>query len=195
MHIVRYGTIECISYESIFMVTVRPLGWPADRSALLALDTSFITDQVYHVVQTDQSFVLSTVAVIPPLRKDYQFANDVDSLPSFDQVVVAEADAHLIGIAALKVEAWNRRAIIWHFYIAPAYRRRGVGRILIDSVIEAAQARDVRCLWLETQTINYSAIQFYKRVGFQWCGLDTSLYDPDGSATEEIALFFVRYLA
>ncbi len=176
------------------MVTVRPFRWPTDRSALLALDTSFVTHQVYHVVQTDQSFALTTVPAIPPVRKDYQFANDVDSLSSYDHVVVAEDDTTLIGIAAVKVEAWNRRAILWHFYIAPTYRGRGVGRILMDNLFETAQARDARCLWLETQNINYGAIQFYKRVGFQWCGLDTSLYDPDGHATAEIALFFVRYL-
>jgi ribosomal protein S18 acetylase RimI-like enzyme len=50
-------------------------------------------------------------------------------------------------------------------------------------------------VWLETQNTNYGAIQFYRRVGFQCCGLDLSLYDTDGPAAGEIALFFVRYLA
>ncbi len=195
LHFDGYGRIECILYESIVMVIVRPLRWPTDRSALLALDTFFVTDQVYHVVQTDKVVVLNSVPVIPPLRKDYHFANDVDSLPSFDQVMVAEDNGTLIGIAAVKIEARNRRAVLWHFYIAPRYRGRGIGRILMDNVIEAAQACEARCLWLETQNINYGAIQFYQRMGFQWCGLDTSLYDRQGNTAEEIALFFVHYLA
>jgi ribosomal protein S18 acetylase RimI-like enzyme len=176
------------------MVAVRALHWPADRSALLALDTSFVTDRVYQLVQTEQAFELKTVAVTPSLRKDYQFTHDVDNLPAFDRVLVAEIDVTLTGVAALKLEAWNRRAVLWHFYVAPAYRGRGIGRILMDSVIEAAHTLDARCLWLETQNINYGAIRFYKQVGFQWCGLDTSLYDQQDSPTQEIALFFVRAL-
>jgi ribosomal protein S18 acetylase RimI-like enzyme len=96
---------------------------------------------------------------------------------------------------ALKFETWNRRAVVWHFYIAPAYRGRGVGRALVEAAAAEAQNRNARCLWLETQNINYGAIQFYEHVGFRWCGLDMSLYDPQRVATEEIALFFVRWLS
>lgn len=176
------------------MVTVRPLQWPADRAALHALDTSFVTNQVYQIAQTEHAFALTTVPITPPLRKDYQFMHEVDTLPTFDQVVVAECDATIAGVAALNVEAWNHRAILWHFYIAPEYRGRGVGRHLMHSVTQAAQARGARCVWLETQNINYGAIVFYQRVGFQWCGLDTALYDPSTTPPHEIALFFVRHL-
>ena len=51
-----------------------------------------------------------------------------------------------------------------------------------------------RCLWLETQDVNYDAIQFYQRVGFQWRGLDRSFDEHDGSATDETAVFFMRLL-
>lgn len=174
------------------MLSIRSLKWPADRAALLLLDSAFLTDRVYHVEQTTHAFALYDVPVTPPLRKDYGFAADVDSLPMFDQVMVAERGATIVGIAALKFEAWNGRANLWHFYIAPAERGRGVGRCLMDSIFQAAQTHGMRCVWLETQNINYGAIQFYRRMGFQWCGLDTSLYDPTGNANE-IALFFVCY--
>lgn len=177
------------------MLTIRPLHWPADRPALLILDTAFETSQIYQIEQHDHSFALKAVTVTPALRKDYHFAQDVDRLPDFERVLVAEEDRTIVGIAAAKLETWNRRAVLEHFYIAPAYRGRGIGQRLIESVIQALQADDVRCLWLETQNINYAAIQFYQRVGFHWCGLDTSLYDPKTTAPDEIALFFVRYLS
>lgn len=177
------------------MLKLRSLDWPADRPALVALDTSFRTDRVYEVIRHARSFALRPVPVSPPLHKDYRFADDVDSLPGFDQVLVAERDAAVVGIAALKMESWNRRAVLWHLYVAPAERGRGVGRTLIDGVIVVARQHQARCIWLETQTINYDAIQFYQRVGFAWCGLDTSLYDPRSQATHEIALFFVYQLA
>jgi ribosomal protein S18 acetylase RimI-like enzyme len=51
-----------------------------------------------------------------------------------------------------------------------------------------------RCLWLETQNINYPAVRFYLHLGFQWCGLDRSLYEPGDPAASETALFFAYEL-
>ena len=174
------------------MVAIRALRWPDDRDRMLALDTSFTTDRIYDVVRTDSSFALRDVPVSPARRKVYDL--DVDALPSFDHVVVAEDKDALIGLAALTFEAWNRRAVLWHLYVAPAYRGRSVGRHLLDEAVQWAQAADARCVWLETQNVNYGAIKFYRAAGFEWCGLDTSLYDPRTTPPDEIALFFVRWL-
>ena len=176
------------------MVKLRPLRWPDDRAALCALDTSFTTDRVYQAVVSGLSVRLEDTAIAPPLHKAYELADDVDGFPMFDHVVVAEIEETLVGVAALKLELWNRRAVLGHLYIAPPYRVRGAGRALIDDVVRAARERQARCLWLETQNVNYGAIQFYQRVGFRFCGLDTTLYDPQGSAGSEIALFFARQL-
>jgi hypothetical protein len=83
------------------MVKVRGLQWPDDREGLLALDTAFTTDRIYHVVATERSFVLDTVVVTPPLRKAYDLQEHVDQLPGFDQVVIGEVDTRLAGMAAL----------------------------------------------------------------------------------------------
>jgi len=176
------------------MTTLRLLQWPDDRERLRSLDTSFTTDRIYRVDATGLSFTLEETAIIPALQKDYRFADHADSLPTVDYVVVAEVAGELAGVAAVTFEAWNRRAVLMHCYIAPAYRGQGIGRSLIDNVVEAAHQRDVRCVWLETQNINYGAIQFYQRVGFTCCGLDLALYDSRGPAAGETALFFVRYL-
>ena len=50
----------------------------------------------------------------------------------------------------------------------------------------------LRGLWLEVTNHNLPAIRFYQRVGFELCGVDTSLYDPEGDASGECALFFFR---
>jgi ribosomal protein S18 acetylase RimI-like enzyme len=176
------------------MLTLRSLRWPGDRQAILALDTSFATERVYRVVGTAQSFALHDTAIAPPLHKIYDLASEVERFPALDHVLLAELDTQLAGVAALSYEASNRRAILWHLYVGRAYRGRGIGRALIDAMVVRAQQYQARCLWLETQDVNYGAIQFYQRVGFEWCGLDLSLDDREGAPTDETAVFFMRTL-
>jgi len=176
------------------MLTLRSLRWPDDRDALLALDVSFTTERVYRVVATATAFAFHDIAMTPPLHKVYDLTAEIDRFPELDHVLIAEVDAQLAGVAALSYEAANRRAILWHLYVDAAYRGQGIGRALIDAMIARAQHYQARCLWLETQDVNYGAIQFYQRVGFQWCGLDLSLDERDGSATQETAVFFMHTL-
>ncbi|MCU0492067.1 MAG: GNAT family N-acetyltransferase [Chloroflexaceae bacterium] len=173
------------------MMSLRPLHWPSDCNSLLGLDTSFTTDRIYQVVSKGLSFTLEESEITPSLHKAYDL--EVERLPEFDYVVVCEVDSHIAGLAALKYEEWSRRAILWHFYMHPTYRGRGVGRALMDDAVQAARQMKARCMWLETQNVNYGAIQFYQKLGFQLCGLDLSLYDPQEVAGET-ALFFVRRL-
>jgi ribosomal protein S18 acetylase RimI-like enzyme len=172
------------------MLTIRPLRWPDDREALRSIDSSFTTERIYDVKATGLSFTLVETAVSPARHKDYQFADEIDDLPAYDYVVVADVDGALVGVAVLRWEAWNRRAVLQHLFIDMAHRGRGIGRALLDDVLREARARRARCLWLDTQNINYGAIQFYQRCGFEWCGLDMSLYDPRDVPAGEVALFF-----
>jgi len=172
---------------------MRPARWPQDIPALSALDTSFVTDMVYRVAQDGLSFRLLEENATPPLQKQYPFAPaDPEERANWDHAVVAEVEERLVGFAAAQYVAWNRRAVIWHLYVAPDYRGRGVGTRLLDSLDTFARDAGARCLWLETQNVNASAVRFYLGAGFALCGLDTSLYDPDGAAGGEVALFFAR---
>jgi GNAT superfamily N-acetyltransferase len=123
------------------MVKLRGLRWPDDREGLLALDTAFTTDRIYRIVAAKRSFALETAVVTPPLHKAYDLTEHIDLLPDFDYVVIAEADARLAGMAALRFEEWNRRAVLWHLYVAPAQRGRGTGRRLMEVVMQTAHGR------------------------------------------------------
>ena len=175
------------------MFVIRPARWPQDMHALSALDTSFFTDTVYRVAQDGLSFRLLEENATPPLQKQYPFdPSDPEERANWGHAVVAEAEGRLVGFAAAQYIAWNRRAVIWHLYVAPDSRGRGIGTGLLDSVDDFARDLGARCLWLETQNVNVPAVRFYLRSGFMLCGLDTSLYNPDGSAGGEAALFFAR---
>ena len=173
---------------------VRPARWPDDEAPLAAIDTSFTTDRVYRVVQDGLAFGLVEARVDPPLRKSYgSLGDEFGRLRRVSQVVVAEAGGALLGMAAADLSTWNRRVQVEAFFVAPPARGLGIGRALMESVTAYARRVNARCVWLETQNVNYPAVRFYRRAGFRLCGLDDRLYDPTRlphPEQDEVALFF-----
>jgi ribosomal protein S18 acetylase RimI-like enzyme len=180
----------------IAKLTVRSARWPDDTAQLAALDTSFTTDRIYRVHRGDLSFELIEEIVDPPIHKSYgSLREDGDRLRQMGHVVVAEQGTRLVGMAAADFSSWNRRVQVEDFFVAPAARGRGIGRALMDSVVAYARHVEARCIWLETQPVNYAAVQFYRQMGFRLCGFDERLYDPATLGTEEVALFFALDLS
>uniref|UniRef100_UPI00355830DB GNAT family N-acetyltransferase n=1 Tax=Streptomyces halstedii TaxID=1944 RepID=UPI00355830DB len=90
-------------------------------------------------------------------------------------------------------EPWNQRLIIADIEVAGPYQGRGIGRTLMNHAIDWARECGAGHMWLEATSINAPAIRAYQRMGFTFCGLDTSLY----SATEsegETALYMSLFL-
>ena len=163
-----------------------------------ALDTSFTTDTIFRVERGELGFSLRPERVDPPLRKTFPPVSPELS----DGLFVASAAGQIVGFAELAFETWNGRARIEHIYISPGHRGLGAGRALIRAMHDRAR-RDrtrregsARCLWLETQNVNYPAVRFYQRMGFRLCGLDDTLYRADDPLLlpGEIALYFTRDL-
>ena len=50
-------------------------------------------------------------------------------------------------------------------WTAPAHRRHGVGRMLVDAVANWAHTRGAQTLWLMVTSSNDAAIEFYARLG------------------------------
>lgn len=177
-------------------ITIRSARWPDDLRCLAEFDTSFTTDRVYRIVRGEASFTLVEDRIDPPLHKYYgSITHSDDRLQVMEPAIIAEQGGGVAGFAAAEYEAWNRRMIVRHLYVAARCRRGGVGRALLHELEVRARSAGARCLWLETQNVNFPAIQFYRRIGFRLCGLDESLYDPAGPAGGEVALFFARELA
>jgi ribosomal protein S18 acetylase RimI-like enzyme len=176
------------------MTTIRPISLPADQRAILQLDTSFTTERIYRVHATSTSFTLTEEAVAPPLQKAFVLEHEFGADRMWEHGLVAEDQGRLVGFAAVRLEHWNRRAALWHLYVAPQQRGSGLGRRLLVAAESYARTSQARCLWLETSNVNYPAIQFYRQVGFTLCGLDQTLYAPDGDAAGETALYFVKNL-
>ena len=173
-------------------VTLRRGRLPDDREQLLLVDRSFSTDRAYRVARTPSSFRLEEVPVDPPARKEFPLGGGPGEGRGWGRILVAEEGGSIVGYAAFEHERWNRRTALWHLYVAPPHRGGGVGRALVEAVAAQARGAGMRCVWLETSTLAYPAIAFYRRLGFELCGLDASLYDPAWEGEEETALYFSR---
>jgi ribosomal protein S18 acetylase RimI-like enzyme len=175
------------------MITTRSITLPHDTPAIMTLDTAFVTERIYRVQATADSFALVEEPVSPPIRKSFPLDGELDDDRMWQHGFVAEHEGAIVGFVAVRLEEWNRRAAIWHLYVAPQQRGAGVGRALVSLAATCAHDAGMRCLWLETSNVNYPAIQFYQSLGFVLCGLDQTLYDP-AETPGETALYYALLL-
>jgi ribosomal protein S18 acetylase RimI-like enzyme len=75
------------------------------------------------------------------------------------------------GIAGSSLdEADTAQADLISMWTAPAYRRRGVGRMLVEEIVRWARLRSARIIRLMVTSNNQRAISFYKSLGFTLTG-------------------------
>ena len=162
----------------------------------MGFDASFVTDRIYNVEVKDMRVEIAEQQLDAPLHKRYPMVHVVAELMSgtfAGTSLAAEEDGSIAGFSVMKYEAWNSRAHLNHLYIASAHQGRGLGRLFIEKAVAIARGHSARCLWLETQNVNYPAIQFYLKMGFRLCGFDDTLYEP-ADPRGETALYFAMDL-
>jgi len=77
-----------------------------------------------------------------------------------------------IGESALDAEIYN-------IAVVDAFRRQGVGSILLQDFIRECDVFDIKTIWLEVRFGNTVAKEFYKRLGFSAVTIRRSFYaDP-----------------
>jgi ribosomal protein S18 acetylase RimI-like enzyme len=163
---------------------------PEDTGAIRTLDGSFTTRTIFRVAVTEDGFALEEIPVDPPVRKLFP-AEDTDGGPAPEEdpnsrtFVAVGPDDRPVGFVTVSYAPWNRRLTIEDIEIAPAHRGRGVGRALVSRATEFARERGAGHVWLEVTNINAPAIHAYRRMGFTFCGLDTTLYDGTPSSGEQ----------
>lgn len=86
-------------------------------------------------------------------------------------------------IFCFQEEADESAGTILSMWVAPEFRRAGVGRLLMDSVVDWAKGRGMRELKLMVTSVNQGAMAFYERTGFRMSG-KTGPYPNDPAITE-----------
>ena len=118
--------------------------------------------------------------------------------PNRDRAIFGVFDgASLVGTLGLYRE--NRvklahKAVIWGVYVAPAFRGRGIARLLLDRALaHAASMSGVLQVTLGVNTANAAAIALYTSAGFEPFGLERGFMRVDGALQDE--LHMVRAIA
>ena len=98
------------------------------------------------------------------------------SLPWSEKSICSELDnplsLWLVAISDEKVVGYvgsqsvMDEADMMNLAVDPAYRRRGIGKRLVEMLVANLKEKQVRCLTLEVRISNSSAIALYKDMGF-----------------------------
>jgi len=94
---------------------------------------------------------------------------------------VWEENGQLVGNASLLpvcLERWVLANVVVH----PDFRRRGIGRELVEACMNLAHERHIGTLMLQVKTDNQEAGRLYRRLGFRDLGARTTWVLPAGAA-------------
>ena len=185
-----------------------------DALALHKLDYSFETDRIYSLrvngklAQNDDvlqtldkpalAFELWETPVDPPLYKSFrEYEHKLEEvetrLNSVEGGYVALADGQIAGVVLLNVEQWRSVAKIEDIIVGRQFRRYGIGSLLLNCASDWARNRGCWAIVLETQNVNYPAIQFYLRNGLDVWSVHQHFYPP-GPVEHEVAIFMGKKL-
>jgi ribosomal-protein-alanine N-acetyltransferase len=67
-------------------------------------------------------------------------------------------------------------ATLFNIAIDPAFQRQGLGRALLEDVIQQIVKKDVFTLWLEVRASNAKAIALYESLGFNEVSIRRNYY-------------------
>jgi phosphinothricin acetyltransferase len=108
-----------------------------------------------------------------------------------DHRFVAEEDGEVVGWVA--VVPYSRRAVYRgvgeeSVYVAERARGRGVGRVLLEAVIESARAGGLWTLQAGVFTDNTASLELHRRLGFREVGVRERLGRLDGAWRDVVLL-------
>lgn len=154
-------------------------------------DSSFTVDSKL-VLRAENGIIYYSVVNVEPHQKRIVF--DEKDHPSYisnpnKTIYFAYVDGQLAGQIGV-IKYWNAYAWIDDFVVDLHFRRLGVGRAMMQRVVNWAKVRQLPGIMLETQDINVPACRFYENFGFRLYGFDTYLYKGLNPNTDEIALYW-----
>lgn len=99
--------------------------------------------------------------------------------------------AEILGVAGLRTNQGpkeSHKGMLVGMYVRPQARNRGVGRRLVEAVMEVARRRGVELLQLAVVSDNEPARRLYARLGFVEYGIEKKSLKQGGRYTDEVLM-------
>lgn len=154
-------------------------------------DSSFTVDTLLVLSAENNNIQFNTLST-SPYKKKYPVEKIDYSLylSRPDRTVfLAYCDQSIAGEIRLR-RNWNFYAYIEEIVVDVDFRKRGIGRKLIQTGIQWAKNKNLPGVMLESQNNNVPACRLYQSCGFELGGFDRYLYRGIDPSTQEIALYW-----
>jgi ribosomal protein S18 acetylase RimI-like enzyme len=106
------------------------------------------------------------------------------------ELLGAFCDAQLVAIAGFAIQQGQKEAhkgILWGMYVRPAARRTGIGRRLVEAIVDLARDR-VELIQLAVVRDNAQARRLYTNLGFREYGVEKNALKQDGRYYDEVLM-------
>ena len=111
------------------------------------------------------------------------------SLPdALHEFLVIESEGALLGYISMMCVL--DEGDIANIAVAPEARRRGLGRALLEEMLQRARARALSLVTLEVRAHNDAAIALYREAGFRPVGLRKAYYEKPREDALLMTLYF-----
>jgi len=106
------------------------------------------------------------------------------------EVLGAFHDAKPFGTAGLLIQQGPKEAhkgLLWGMYVRPSARKTGVGRRLVEAIIELARPR-IELIQLAVGRDNEPARRLYSSLGFVEYGIEINAHKQNGLYVDEVLM-------
>ena len=111
-----------------------------------------------------------------------------ESYKEGSECYLAEFNEEEAAVMVIQHMEWNNTLLIHDLYVDRRFKKKGIGRSLIEVAKKRAIELGVRAINLETQTSNYPAIQFYLKNGFELIGFNSISYSNEDVKKNEVRI-------
>ncbi|MGE5449852.1 MAG: ribosomal protein S18-alanine N-acetyltransferase [Methanomassiliicoccales archaeon] len=133
----------------------------------------------------DQVMLIEQVAFPTPWSKQ---SYEGELINQFATYYVIDIEGEIAGYGGI----WCvfEEAHITNVAVAPAHRRQGLGRVLMEALLERARIKEASRVYLEVRPSNLAAINLYRGFGFLPGGVRRGYYTDN----QEDALLLIKTL-
>ena len=117
----------------------------------------------------------------------------IDSMEAGSLLVVMERQQQVIGYAVQSTAVGETQLL--NIVIAPQEQGRGLGRVLLQWLIEQARKESSEMLFLEVRLSNQGAQALYEGMGFNEIGMRKGYYRVQGGKREDALIYALQLLS